>query len=115
MRISDWSSDVCSSDLALRALTPTDPGVTGWIYSWLVSVPVQEPLFDPLELSAVTVDPSLLTSVELHPAVAAWFRERFTQGPTPAQEAAWPPIAAGSARKSAVWGTGGSVRVEDGG
>ncbi|HEY9558311.1 MAG TPA: DEAD/DEAH box helicase, partial [Acidimicrobiales bacterium] len=60
-----------------------------------MSVPVQEPLFDPLELSAVTVDTSLLASVELHPAVAAWFRERFPQGPTPAQEAAWPPIAAG--------------------
>src|SRR3546814_11414615 len=94
MRFSYWSSDVGSSDL-VRALTPTDPGVTGWIYSWLVSVPVQEPLFDPLELSAVTVDTSLLASVELHPAVAAWFRERFPQGPTPAQEAAWPPIAAG--------------------
>ena len=60
-----------------------------------MSAPTQEPLFDPLELGGVTVDRSLLPSVELHPAVAAWFRERFPEGPTPAQEAAWPPIAAG--------------------
>jgi ATP-dependent Lhr-like helicase len=60
-----------------------------------VSAPTQESLFDPLELSRVEVDTTLLPAVELHPAVAAWFRERFPQGPTPAQEAAWPPIAAG--------------------
>ena len=30
-----------------------------------------------------------------HPAVAAWFRARFPEGPTPAQRAAWPRIAAG--------------------
>ena len=60
-----------------------------------MSAPTQEPLFDPLELGGVTVDTTLLPSVELHPAVAAWFRERFPDGPTPAQEAAWPPIAAG--------------------
>jgi ATP-dependent Lhr-like helicase len=60
-----------------------------------VSAPTQESLFDPLELRAVTVDTTLLPSVELHPAVAAWFRERFPQGPTPAQAAAWPAIAAG--------------------
>ena len=59
-----------------------------------MSVPVQEPLFDPLELSRVEVDTTLLPTVELHPAVAAWFREAFPQGPTPAQEAAWPAIAA---------------------
>jgi ATP-dependent helicase Lhr and Lhr-like helicase len=58
-----------------------------------VSAPVQEPLFDPLLLSRVTPDTSLLASVELHPAVAAWFRDTFPQGPTPAQEAAWPAIA----------------------
>jgi ATP-dependent helicase Lhr and Lhr-like helicase len=60
-----------------------------------VSVPTQESLFEPIELDAVTVDTTLLPSVELHPAVAVWFRERFPDGPTPAQEAAWPPIAAG--------------------
>ena len=60
-----------------------------------MSAPTQDPLFDPLELGGVTVDTTLLPSVELHPAVAAWFRERFPEGPTPAQEAAWPPIAAG--------------------
>ena len=60
-----------------------------------MSAPTQEPLFDPLELGGVSVDTTLLPSVELHPAVAAWFRERFPEGPTPAQEAAWPPIAAG--------------------
>jgi ATP-dependent Lhr-like helicase len=54
----------------------------------------QESLWDPLELGGVVPDTSLLPSVELHPAVAAWFREAFPQGPTPAQEAAWPPIAA---------------------
>ena len=60
-----------------------------------MSAPTQESLFDPLELGGVEVDTTLLPSVELHPAVAAWFRERFPDGPTPAQEAAWPPIAAG--------------------
>ncbi len=60
-----------------------------------MSVPVQEPLFDPLDLGALALDTTLLPAVELHPAVAAWFRERFPEGPTPAQEAAWPPIAAG--------------------
>jgi ATP-dependent Lhr-like helicase len=61
----------------------------------LVSAPAQESLFDPLELGGVTPDTTLLPTVELHPAVAAWFRERFPEGPTPAQEAAWPSIAAG--------------------
>ena len=60
-----------------------------------MSAPTQEPLFDPLELGGVTVDTELLPGVDLHPAVAAWFRARFPDGPTPAQEAAWPPIAAG--------------------
>jgi ATP-dependent Lhr-like helicase len=60
-----------------------------------VSAPTQESLFDPLELTGVEVDTTLLPSVELHPAVAAWFRSRFPQGPTPAQEAAWPAIASG--------------------
>ena len=60
-----------------------------------MSVPTQESLFGPFELVAVAVDTTLLPSVELHPAVAAWFREQFPEGPTPAQEAAWPPIAAG--------------------
>ncbi len=30
-----------------------------------------------------------------HPAVAAWFRETFPEGPTAAQSDAWPPIASG--------------------
>jgi ATP-dependent helicase Lhr and Lhr-like helicase len=60
-----------------------------------VSTPTQESLFDPLALGGVTADTTLLPSVELHPAVAAWFRERFPDGPTPAQEAAWPSIALG--------------------
>jgi ATP-dependent Lhr-like helicase len=60
-----------------------------------VSAPTQESLFDPLEVGGVTLDTTLLPSVDLHPAVAAWFRERFPDGPTPAQGAAWPPIAAG--------------------
>ena len=60
-----------------------------------MSAPAQESLFDPLELGGITADTTLLPTVELHPAVAAWFRERFPDGPTPAQEAAWPAIAAG--------------------
>ncbi len=55
----------------------------------------QETLFDPLPLAGVVLDTTLLPTVALHPAVAAWFRTRFPEGPTPAQEAAWPPIAAG--------------------
>jgi len=31
-----------------------------------------------------------------HPAVRAWFERRFPQGPTPAQVAGWPEIAAGN-------------------
>jgi ATP-dependent Lhr-like helicase len=60
-----------------------------------VSAPTQESLFEPQHLGGVAVDTTLLPSVELHPAVAAWFRERFPEGPTPAQAAAWPAIAAG--------------------
>jgi ATP-dependent Lhr-like helicase len=60
-----------------------------------VPTPTQESLFEPVELGRVAVETTLLASVELHPAVAAWFREHFPDGPTPAQEAAWPPIAAG--------------------
>lgn len=56
--------------------------------------PSQESLFDPLDLGGVTLDTTLVPSVELHPAVAAWFRGRFPEGPTPAQAAAWPAIAA---------------------
>src|SRR6201995_5051947 len=32
---------------------------------------------------------------EMHPAVAAWFRRPFPEGPTAPQEEAWPPFAAG--------------------
>ena len=49
-----------------------------------MSVPVQEPLFEAPARRGVEPDTSLLASVELHPAVAAWFRERFPDGPTPA-------------------------------
>jgi len=34
-------------------------------------------------------------ALEFHPAVAAWFAERFPQGPTAPQAAAWPRIAEG--------------------
>ncbi|MBV8194330.1 MAG: DEAD/DEAH box helicase, partial [Candidatus Dormibacteraeota bacterium] len=33
--------------------------------------------------------------MEFHPAVRAWFEERFPEGPTPAQSEGWPHIAAG--------------------
>jgi ATP-dependent Lhr-like helicase len=33
--------------------------------------------------------------MRFHPAVAAWFAERFPEGPTPAQEQGWPHIDAG--------------------
>src|SRR5579859_5167473 len=35
-------------------------------------------------------------SMRFHPAVAAWFAERFPEGPTPAQEQGWPHIDAGA-------------------
>jgi Lhr-like helicase len=56
--------------------------------------PSQESLFDPLDLGGANLDTTLVPAVELHPAVAAWFRGRFPEGPTPAQAAAWPAIAA---------------------
>jgi ATP-dependent Lhr-like helicase len=31
-----------------------------------------------------------------HPAVRAWFEQRFPEGPTPAQAEGWPQIAAGN-------------------
>src|SRR3546814_3435184 len=31
MRISDWSSDVCSSDLNIGSGRPTDPEIAGWL------------------------------------------------------------------------------------
>ena len=43
----------------------------------------------------MVADTTLVPSVALHPAVAGWFRERFPDGPTPAQAASWPAIAAG--------------------
>ena len=52
-------------------------------------------LFDPVVLSGVEPDVTLVDGVGFHPAVAAWFRERFVDGPTPAQLEAWPHIAAG--------------------
>ncbi|MFP5255938.1 MAG: DEAD/DEAH box helicase [Acidimicrobiia bacterium] len=57
--------------------------------------PSQESQFEPLDLGGANLDTTLVPAVELHPAVAAWFRARFPEGPTPAQEAAWPAIAAG--------------------
>ncbi|MDZ7674516.1 MAG: DEAD/DEAH box helicase [Acidimicrobiales bacterium] len=60
-----------------------------------MSVPTQDRLFDPLDGSGVVVDTTLVPGVELHPAVAAWFRARFPDGPTPAQQEAWPSIASG--------------------
>ena len=52
-------------------------------------------LFDPVVLSGVEPDVTLVDGVGFHPAVAAWFRERFVDGPTPAQLEAWQHIAAG--------------------
>lgn len=54
----------------------------------------QESLFEVVG-AGVVADTTLLPSVALHPAVAGWFRERFPDGPTPAQSASWPAIAAG--------------------
>ena len=76
-------------------MTVSGAGVTPASYRGAVSVPTQVSLFDPLSVGGVVVDTTLVGSVELHPAVAAWFRARFPDGPTEAQTAAWPPIAAG--------------------
>jgi ATP-dependent Lhr-like helicase len=35
-------------------------------------------------------------SLQLHPAVAAWFADRFTEGPTEAQAQGWPLVQSGS-------------------
>ena len=48
-------------------------------------------------LVEVTDRPSLFDHPEMgdfHPAVRAWFGERFPDGPTPPQAGAWPRIAA---------------------
>ena len=61
-----------------------------------VVAPTQDRLFDPLPCSGVVADTTLAPPVGLHPAVAAWFRARFPDGPTPAQQQAWPSIATGA-------------------
>ncbi|MDE0578355.1 MAG: DEAD/DEAH box helicase, partial [bacterium] len=47
--------------------------------------------------SPIHADPSVLADVgfEFHPAVAAWFEQRFPGGPTEAQAEGWPAIASG--------------------
>ena len=40
--------------------------------------------------------PNAPASLELHPAIAAWFAERFPEGPTEAQAQAWPLVQSGS-------------------
>ena len=44
----------------------------------------------------VHVARSLPTSLALHPAVAAWFAERFPEGPTEPQALGWPLVQSGS-------------------
>ncbi|MYB11431.1 MAG: DEAD/DEAH box helicase [Acidimicrobiia bacterium] len=47
--------------------------------------------------SPIHAEPSVLADVgfEFHPAVAAWFEQRFPGGPTEAQAQGWPAIASG--------------------
>ena len=47
--------------------------------------------------SPIAAEPSVLvdTDHEFHPAVAAWFQQRFPGGPTEAQAQGWPAIASG--------------------
>jgi ATP-dependent Lhr-like helicase len=40
--------------------------------------------------------PKAPATLELHPAIAAWFTERFPEGPTEAQAQAWPLVQSGS-------------------
>ena len=40
--------------------------------------------------------PTLPASVDLHPAIATWFAERFPQGPTEPQALGWPLVRAGT-------------------
>src|SRR6202453_5266174 len=40
--------------------------------------------------------PKAPAPLELHPAIAAWFAERFPEGPTEAQAQAWPLVGSGS-------------------
>jgi ATP-dependent Lhr-like helicase len=40
--------------------------------------------------------PKAPAALELHPAIAAWFAERFPEGPTEAQAQAWPLVQSGS-------------------
>ena len=66
-----------------------------------VVAPTQDRLFDLASLNTderrgVVADTTLVPPVGLHPAVAAWFRARFPDGPTPAQQQAWPSIATGA-------------------
>ena len=48
-------------------------------------------------ITAETAEPGVLADIgfEFHPAVAAWFEQRFPGGPTEAQAQGWPAIASG--------------------
>jgi ATP-dependent Lhr-like helicase len=51
----------------------------------------------PIDLPAPAAEPARGggSVEEFHPAVAAWFRRRFPEGPTAPQREGWPPISAG--------------------
>src|SRR3546814_19564026 len=91
MRISDWSSDVCSSDLSPLVLVPS-------------ATPCTEP---PPEL--VPSAPSPLLLLLLLPFLLSKLSPTSTTGPM------CPPSRRSLDRKGGVEGKSGSVRVESGG
>src|SRR3546814_16671762 len=109
MRISDWSSDVCSSDLAgsggrqgragqgHRLAQPDQPGARN----------APRP-----ERNAVA-DPHRGQERQEGGGPAAWLRTKARAAPS---RCAWArACAARRGRKNVVWGKGGSERVESGG
>src|SRR3546814_12966840 len=110
MRISDWSSDVCSSDLALRAAfddggrdaAAGDVGeaLGGEHYRDILLAQRLQPFADARgEQRMVEEDPGLVEDQQRRPAV----------------EALLEPVEQIGDRKSVVWGKSVSVRVDLGG
>src|SRR3546814_7013413 len=82
MRISDWSSDVCSSDLSLKICSPMPPGQDVWIFQ-VVVWPLAVPMNGAPILSAT---PSMAAAP---PAVIEALRKRRRPPGAPPAEPRW--------------------------
>src|SRR3546814_14060930 len=110
MRISDWSSDVCSSDLSIANFDPAVlPGAMG---AWLEKGATFDGAVQPDVMGE-----ALAGCFEYPPGVAVEFSEVRPNVPTPkllesARDDGQPARATRIERKSGAKGKGGLVRVD---